>query len=92
MTDGSVPIYSTKSMRWLVPREGRRVDPVAAHRFSAIAEKVAAECGFDKVTAAVVLIDLATELIRENPRTSGDPGYLKDILDLATEVHFGVGR
>lgn len=75
------------SERWLIPGELRGVDPAAAGRLRAEVSRAAAGIGLDKVTAAVVLIELAVELMASN-RPPYDPGTAREVLERAVVRHF----
>jgi hypothetical protein len=74
--------------RYLVPGERRVVDAEVAAKLRAIASRAALEVGCDKVTAAVVLIDYAVELLASNVPVYG-PAEAREALERAIVVHFG---
>lgn len=79
--------------RYLMPGENRRVDTVAASGLRRHVVAVAAQLGLDKVSAAVVLIDLAVELLRANPAPYAyAPPQVREVLERAVLVHFGGER
>ncbi|MHC4575748.1 MAG: hypothetical protein ACYS76_16790 [Planctomycetota bacterium] len=77
--------------RYLVPGERRVVDAVAADRLRGLAMRAAAEVGMDKVTAAVVLLDLAVELLATNSPPYG-PGVAREVAERAIVVHWTGGE
>lgn len=76
--------------RYLVPGENRRVDPEAAARFRAFASRAALELGFDKVTAAIVLQDMALELLASQ-RPAVAHGRVREAFERSFVVHFAGG-
>lgn len=74
--------------RYLVPGERRVVDGETASKLRAFASRAALEVGCDKVTAAVVLVDYAVELLASNDPPYGPP-EAREALERAIIVHFG---
>jgi hypothetical protein len=74
--------------RYLVPGERRVVDAEAAARLRALVTRGAAQVGMDKVTAAIVLLDLAVELLANNA-PSYPPATVREVTERAIIVHHG---
>lgn len=73
--------------RYLVPGERRVVDVASAVKLRALATRAAADVGMDKVTAAVVLADLAVELLALNRPPYG-PEVVREVHERAIVVHY----
>lgn len=74
--------------RYQLPGERRVVEAAAAARFRALVLRAAKDLGFDRVTASVVLIDLAVEQFAQNvPKY--EPHHLRETLERAVVHHFG---
>jgi hypothetical protein len=79
--------FENLTERYLVPGERRVVDANAAHKLRAMTTRAAGDVGLDKVTAAVVLADLAVELLATN-----SPEYpatvAREVFERAIVVHY----
>jgi hypothetical protein len=73
--------------RYLVPGERRVVDVEAAARLRVLTSMSAERVGMDKVTAAVVLLDYAVELLATNSPAYG-PGVAREVAERAIVVHY----
>ena len=71
-----------------IPGEATVIDPTAAERLCGRTLAVAKDLGFDKVSAGVVLLDLAILLMREN-RPPVRPELIREVLERAVATHYG---
>jgi hypothetical protein len=74
--------------RLRVPGEDRVIDAAFARGMRNRTLGVARDLGFDKVTAAVVMLDLAVELLATNDPRYG-PEVARELLERAVVVHYG---